>query len=861
MCKMTNYKISIIIPVYNAQYTIETCFLSLMNQSIGFENLEIICVDDCSTDNTIKILDNYNEKYENVKIFKLDENSGVAGKPRNVGLEQATADFVMFLDPDDTFYSNACEILYDKINFYNVDIVTGFHSKKTKNNEKEERFPGILTNSFSDYNHSWHERQQEVSKIWKILVKEDIKLSNIKELPVFMNNFGLSSKIFNLQFLKQKCITFPEYIPGEDSTFLLNSLINARGIVITNKMIYSYTTFRNNENNKSVTFQVDIKKNLGRLKAYSIMYKISEKNGMVYEYVHYVLYSKLIYFLETFIINADIPDSEIELLFTYGHDLFSAVCNCDIPISEKYKGIFKNIDSKNYEEAINYCRKLKKNTNFNEENEDVPYINDINVAIIADPFTYNSYCNEFNAFPLEPENWLDQFKNNNIKLLFVESAYWGVGKNSIFNGVAIENEYRPWAGKLGVNLIKGYDNRNILLDILKYCKSNNIPTIFWNKEDPASFDEKKYNFIDTALRFDYIFTTDEGSIPRYVARGHKKVYPLLFASQIKLFNPIEINERSNDIIFAGSWYEKFPNRCSTMRDLFNKIINSEFNLKIYDRSSSLNSEDRKFPDEFSNYIYPKVDFDKMPGVYKESKISLNINTVTESYTMFARRVFELMSSNTFVLSNYSKGVYDLFGDNVIYLDKIDKLNLDKKSIDKICEENLYNVLQNHTYYHRFKYILDTIGFKYKENVAKLNLFYFVENDNQLHDILNEINSIDYSYKKGIIISDEVISDTFNYQDDIEIINFNDLMKYKKRFNENDYFIFRNLRNKFDYSYYKKALCHYQYLDKKIGIKKDSQKYIFKETSDYQDIIFNMIVFDEVLENILNKTQNLMIYNI
>lgn len=78
--------ISVIIPVYNVQFTIESCFLSLKNQTIGFENLEIIFVDDCSTDNSPTIIGNYEKKYDNVKAIYSKENSGVAGKPRNMGM-------------------------------------------------------------------------------------------------------------------------------------------------------------------------------------------------------------------------------------------------------------------------------------------------------------------------------------------------------------------------------------------------------------------------------------------------------------------------------------------------------------------------------------------------------------------------------------------------------------------------------------------------------------------------------------------------------------------------------------------------------------------------------------------------------
>lgn len=92
----------------------------------------------------------------------------------------------------------------------------------------------------------------------------------------------MSSKIFRRKFIEKHTIKFPEYIPGEDSVFLFNSLINARGIVFLNKIIYVYNNSRNDENNNSLSFQKDLKRNLGRLDAYLIMLNISKEKDMLY---------------------------------------------------------------------------------------------------------------------------------------------------------------------------------------------------------------------------------------------------------------------------------------------------------------------------------------------------------------------------------------------------------------------------------------------------------------------------------------------------------------------------------------------------------------------------------------------------
>ena len=99
--------------------------------------------------------------YNNIKLSYLNENSGVAGKPRNVALDMVSADYVMFVDPDDTLYPNACEVLYERIVEEKADIVSGIHTKKSQHSLDEETFPGLLINTFSDSNDSWSKRKED----------------------------------------------------------------------------------------------------------------------------------------------------------------------------------------------------------------------------------------------------------------------------------------------------------------------------------------------------------------------------------------------------------------------------------------------------------------------------------------------------------------------------------------------------------------------------------------------------------------------------------------------------------------------------------------------------------------------------
>ena len=130
---MSEYKLSIIVPTFNLENKVTLTFNSIKSQTIGFEDIEVIFVDDNSTDNTLKIIDGFSHDFENVKVFKTDENSGFAGKPRNVGLEKSTGEYVLFLDGDDQLLVDSCEILLKNIKSDNCDIAIGAHINRYDN--------------------------------------------------------------------------------------------------------------------------------------------------------------------------------------------------------------------------------------------------------------------------------------------------------------------------------------------------------------------------------------------------------------------------------------------------------------------------------------------------------------------------------------------------------------------------------------------------------------------------------------------------------------------------------------------------------------------------------------------------------
>lgn len=112
-------KVSIIIPIYNVEAYLSQCLDSVINQS--YKNIEIVCVNDGSTDNSFKILQEYSKLDKRIKVIN-QENKGLL-TARIVGLKASTGDYIMNLDSDDYLDLDAVNILIDKINKYNVDVV------------------------------------------------------------------------------------------------------------------------------------------------------------------------------------------------------------------------------------------------------------------------------------------------------------------------------------------------------------------------------------------------------------------------------------------------------------------------------------------------------------------------------------------------------------------------------------------------------------------------------------------------------------------------------------------------------------------------------------------------------------------
>lgn len=315
----------------------------------------------------------------------------------------------------------------------------------------------------------------------------------------------------------------------------------------------------------------------------------------------------------------------------------------------------------------------------------------LKIACIMDDFTFGSYQPEAQLQQLTPTAWQAELEDFQPELLFIESAWRG--KDEL------------WGSKVG-------HNASELQQIVRWCKTRGTPTMFWNKEDPVHFE----TFLTTAKQFDFVFTTDMDCIHRYkAALGHDRVYFLPFACQPSVHNPIELYERKDAFCFAGAYYARYPERT---RDLGNFVAKlPEFRpVEIYDRNYGKNDPNYQFPPEYQPFIVGTLPFSEIDRAYKGYRYAINLNSIKQSQTMFARRVYELLGCNTVTVSNYSRGVRLMFGELVITTDsgeemvrRLQALAGDEESSGKLRLAALRKVMLEHTYEQRLNYIVAKVS--------------------------------------------------------------------------------------------------------------------------------------------------------
>ena len=210
-------KVSIIVPVYNVEKYLSQCLDSIIGQTLP--EIEAICINDCSSDNSLSILQKYASQDQRFKVINLPENHGV-GYVRNIALEHVTADYLMYLDPDDWLEPNACEQAYNQIKTYGNDFA--FFNYSTYYEAKGKKY----------CNHN---------KFQLLLAEKDTNHINLNKL---LKPFEVSSeswfKIYKTDFIKNNHIEFSEHYAFGDRLFYYRAFIASNNVSVINKSLVNY---------------------------------------------------------------------------------------------------------------------------------------------------------------------------------------------------------------------------------------------------------------------------------------------------------------------------------------------------------------------------------------------------------------------------------------------------------------------------------------------------------------------------------------------------------------------------------------------------------------------------------------------
>ena len=208
-------KISVIIPVYNVEKYLRQCLDSVVNQTL--KDIEIICVNDGSPDNSLAILKEYAQNDNRIKI--INKQNGGLSAARNSGLEIATGEYIGFIDSDDWIEPETYELALKTMNDYHPDLVC-WGAK------------AVAEDDFSDY-----KRLEEQQKY------NTIKLEGLKKFNSELYDYvsvTVWNKLFKAKIIKDYNILYPVGVNNEDDAFTIKYLLHCNNVYFINQYLYNY---------------------------------------------------------------------------------------------------------------------------------------------------------------------------------------------------------------------------------------------------------------------------------------------------------------------------------------------------------------------------------------------------------------------------------------------------------------------------------------------------------------------------------------------------------------------------------------------------------------------------------------------
>jgi len=547
--------LSIVVPVYNSEETIKKCLNSIYRQSL--QDFELILIDDFSIDDSLTIIEQYAQKYDNIKIIRNKKRLG-SGQCRNIGIEQATGYFIAFVDSDDYLINkHSYEFMIKESIKHNVPVASSNIQFNTINGVKNE------------------------TQYYQNIMKTQVYDSKKYELPHF-----IQKNIFKKDFIDENNLKFSDLSKGEDNLFMAQVLLQIKKFVNVNIKSYAY-------NVPDYTNVMSFENYRDLLCSYQKICEFYSKNNKL-DYLDLFLKE----FLELKEIKVDIHSKK--QLKNIDNILFNIykLLNSNKQLNSEEIKSFK--DSVNKEFKINNSKKLSiiiyANNTLNELNNCLNSFlyqdfEDVEIICVSD-ITKENFVNSIHRL-------INKNKKSDIKLIF-NNNYEGRRKSFI-------KGYQESLGKnilfVTANSWFDYDSIENFLkisekqaDLMVFKKVNDIEKITYNTSILNEFDNNVIKSNDiTEKEFFNILNEDINLVisKQFLDKLLKNYSDNIFNNP-NVFNFLSLYNAKTFLI-NNQYLENittYPNH-----DLLNSISNLEILFKIYKRSY-----DEGFDKYFLNYI-------------------------------------------------------------------------------------------------------------------------------------------------------------------------------------------------------------------------------------------------------------------
>ena len=325
---MNKELITVILPVYNGEKFLEEAIKSLIDQTL--KEIQIILIDDGSKDNSLEICRKYEKMDSRIEVI-AQANAGQA-KARMAGMKLARAKYIMFLDADDTYPVDTCEIMYKTAERENADYVGANYIMMDEDGTKWEK-PAFDVEQYTNF---------------------ELNINDYTK-SFFVMNSTPWNKIYNVKFLQENNINFDINPPSEDDYFTTLCYMKAKKGYYTNKVIYNY---RNNLQSTSNVCSKDYFVKINDV--YKSIYANFSKNKKMGFYRYY--YAKKSSYLLCKLIDTTLLDDADKIeclkLLKWYFDLADEI-KVNAP-HETLKLIISYIREENYDNAIIEMNKLKE---------------------------------------------------------------------------------------------------------------------------------------------------------------------------------------------------------------------------------------------------------------------------------------------------------------------------------------------------------------------------------------------------------------------------------------------------------------------------------------------------------------------